>query len=120
MCPYWAGRDRWAGVARKNPATLPMRRYRVLLNGSNFWLQIDGTPQRRGFYTTRLVEAADPESAEHAAIELLRVEGKLKTLNDPSDPPRIFAEGIEEVSSGDAPADAPGFAFFTDEHKGTH
>jgi hypothetical protein len=118
MCPYWAGRDRWAGVAHsldQNPGTLPMRHYRVRLTGSNFWLQIDGSPERRGFYTTRFVEAADPESAEHAAIELLRVEGKLKPLNDPSDPPRIFAEQIEEIRSGDAPAVSPGFAFFTDE-----
>jgi len=116
-CPYWAGRDRWAGVTRSDDK--PKRQYRVLLNGSNFWLQIDGTPKRMGFYTTRFVEAVDPERAGDAAIELLRAEGKLKPLNDRTDPPRVFAEEIDEVGTGDTPAVVPGFAFFTDE-QGSH
>jgi len=76
--------------------------------------------QRKGFYKTGFVEAADPESAEHAAIEMLRVEGKLNPLNDRTDPPRVCSEEIEEVGSVDAPAVVPGFAFYPDEHEGTN
>jgi len=92
-----------------------MAHYRVLVNGVNFWLLVEDTPKRMGFFTTRFVEAASPEEAELAAVDLLRAERKLKPLNERSDPPRVFVEGIEEVLAADIPAVLPGFTFFPDD-----
>ncbi|MCZ8133316.1 MAG: hypothetical protein O9284_18780 [Steroidobacteraceae bacterium] len=92
-----------------------MPRYRVVLEGRNFWLTLDDTPARVGFYTTRCVEAAGPAEAEHAAIDLLRAEGQLAPLNEPDDPPLVFVDEIEEVGPEEGSDEVSGFAFFADE-----
>ena len=96
-----------------------MSYYRVVLNGENFWLQVDGRGQRMGFFTTRFVEAATRQDAELAAVDLLRSEGRLKPLNDSDDLPRVFAGEIEEVDADAVPATVPGFAFFPDDEERT-
>jgi len=78
---------------------------------------MEGRPKRMGFFTTRFVEAKNPDEAELAAVDLLRSEGKLKPLNDPSDSPRVFASEIEEIEESDIPP-VGGFAFFPDEGGG--
>ena len=95
-----------------------MAYFRVLLNGENFWLNMEGRPRRMGFLTTRFVEAKTPDDAELAAVDLLRSEGKLKPLNDPSDSPRVFATEIEQVEQSDIPPVVGGFTFFPDEGGG--
>jgi hypothetical protein len=92
--------------------------FRVALNGEDFWLQMEGRPQRVGFFTTRFVEASHAQEAELAAVDLLRRDEKLKPLNDRSDPPGIFADEIEEVDQADVPRVVPGFAFFLDDEEG--
>jgi hypothetical protein len=92
-----------------------MSHYRVLLHGRNFWLQFEDRRERMGFFTTRFVEARNPEKAEHAALDLLRGEGKLHPLNDRRDPPRIFIDEIEEVDPADVPPVVHSFTFFLDE-----
>jgi hypothetical protein len=76
---------------------------------------MDGTPARMGFYTTRFVEAPDPAQAEYAAVDVLRKERKLESLNERDDPPRVFVDEVEEVSAADVPAVVQGFVFFPDE-----
>src|SRR3989344_8655760 len=56
---------------RSEPASIPgrlqchvrrqilMPLWQVRLNGKNFWLRMNGSPGRFGFYTTRYVEATD-------------------------------------------------------------
>lgn len=68
-----------------------------------------------GFYTTRSVEAGDPEAAELAAVDLLRGEGQLKPLNERGDPPRVFVDEIEEVDPPHMPSVVEGFTFFPDQ-----
>jgi len=92
-----------------------MPHYRVLLHGQNFWFQVEGSPQRMGFYTNRFVEEATPEDAEHAAVDLLHAEGKLNPLNERGDPPRVLVDEIEKVDRSDVPAVVQGFTFFPDE-----
>jgi hypothetical protein len=75
-----------------------MSKWRVLLNGMDFWLHFDGKPSRMGFFTTRIVEAPDAVSAELAAVEMLRREVALRApVNSAEDPPMIRAEEILEV-----------------------
>jgi len=94
-----------------------MPHYRVLLNGRNFWLQMEGSQRRMGFYTTRFVEEANPDEAEQAAVRVLRNEGKLKPLNEIGDPPLVVVDEIEEVDVAEIPAVVHGFAFFPDERE---
>ena len=91
-----------------------MKRYRVLLNGTNFLLAVNGVAQRHGFYTTRWVEAADPDAAELAAVDVLRSEGDLRSrvLNHEDDWPSLYVEEIEEVEQLEP---AAGFSFYLEE-----
>ena len=48
-----------------------MKTFRVFLRGENFILTFDGQQTRLGFYTTRFVQANNPEGAELIAVDLL-------------------------------------------------
>lgn len=83
-----------------------MKRWRVLVNGTNFRIEFaeDGGAskvRRMGFYTTVFVTAKTAKEAELKAATLLRVDKKLRTVvrNAHNDPPMVFADEIEEVSS---------------------
>jgi len=49
-----------------------MPKFKVFVNGRNYWVDLDGERRRFGFYTTRFVEAASPEEAEERAVQLPR------------------------------------------------
>ena len=90
-----------------------MKHFRVFLRGENFLLTVDGQQTRMGFYTTRFVQADNPESAELLAVDLLRTDKKLRGVaNLRSDPPMIFADEIDEVAADDVPESSSGFTFF--------
>jgi hypothetical protein len=97
-----------------------MTKFKVLILGENFLINLDGEDQRLGFYTTAFVEASNPEHAEELAIELLRDDQEFKrgVLNEKSDPPMMFVEDITELESFDG-LNLPrtGFAFFRTDHK---
>ena len=67
-----------------------MPKYRILLNGRNFWMNLENTFGRFGFYTWRYVEAPTPEEAERLAVDVVRGEETLRSavLNASSDPRR--------------------------------
>lgn len=95
-----------------------MKKFSVLLRGENFFINVDDARQRLGFYTTRYVEATDESEAEARAVDLLRQDARLREAvqNDPSDPPMLFAEEIDELDSFDGIESlTPGLAFFDDE-----
>ena len=76
-----------------------MPTYEVELNGQNFWLEVDGVPRRMGFYALRYVEASTPQDAVQAAVKAIRSHESLaNVLNDRSDPPKVYAEDIIELS----------------------
>ena len=72
-----------------------MPKFKVFVNGRNYWVNLDGERRRFGFYTTRFVEAASPEEAEERAVQLLREDAELTAaiLNDASDPPGALRRG---------------------------
>ena len=90
------------------------RKYRILVNGQNFLLEMDGENRKTGFYTTRFVEAQDAEQAEALAVELIKSDPKLSNivLNKRGDSPRVYVEEIEEVKRLRAQA---GYAFYYEE-----
>ena len=95
-----------------------MKKFRVLLRGENFLLKSEGSVKCFGFYTTRFVESPSKDEAEQIAVELIRNEDQLRegVLNGQSDPPLLFAEEIEEISTFEADESrARGFTFYEDE-----
>jgi hypothetical protein len=77
------------------------KKFKVLIHGSNYLIQVDETTRKHGFYTTVFVEARNSEEAESAAIELLRKDSKLlnMVINSESDPPRHSVESTDEIAS---------------------
>jgi len=73
--------------------------------------------KRFGFYTTREVEAADPDSAESMALQLMNESSTLRDMvrNSADDPPMLFIEEVVEIESVDSAKPVPGFAFYDDE-----
>ena len=95
----------------------PPKKYIVMLEGRNFILDYEGEPTRFGFSTTRHVEAADPEEAEHRAIQDVRGDDQLNEslLNDPSNPPRVTMTRAIEVESFDSDRSPEfGYIFYED------
>jgi len=99
-----------------------MKRWRVLINGTNFRMPFElpksrrkgfsrviscdkrrGTPKvkRMGFYTFVFVTACSPQQAELRAVRVLRRDKGLRAaiLNADHDPPRLFADEIHELAS---------------------
>ena len=91
-------------------------RYRVLIRGENFLVNLDGRPHKLGFYTTRFVAAGNPATAERLAVELIRQELRDMVLNPRDDNPMLYLDEIGEVASFDGFAvPGTGFAWFTEE-----
>jgi len=89
--------------------------FRVLLDGENIWLHMEGRQQRMGFFTTRFVEAASMDEARKVAVSHFHSEKKLKSLNPPDDPPRVIVREVERVKKTEVPRIVHGFAFFPEE-----
>jgi hypothetical protein len=45
--------------------------YKVLVNGENFFIDVDGVSSRRGFFVTRDVQATNEDSARDCAVNLV-------------------------------------------------
>ena len=103
-----------------NGAMKNSKKYKVLVRGENFLLNVDGKNQKLGFYTTRFVEAQKEEGAEEMAIAVVRDDPKLRSgvLNELSDPPVMFAEEIVELKSFDGlKIPRTGFVFYPQENE---
>jgi hypothetical protein len=95
-----------------------MKKFKVFINGANFIFGQKNKEKnlREGFYTTRWVEANNSNEAEIMANELIWDELKLKVFNDPSDPPIMHVEEIEELEDfGDHHIPGTGFAFYIED-----
>ncbi|MFQ5568135.1 MAG: hypothetical protein ACE5G0_00585 [Rhodothermales bacterium] len=92
-----------------------MPRFAVLLHGTHFFFDLGDGPTASGFYVQRIVEARDAAEAETRAVERLRRDATLikMTLNQPSDPPMVYAEEIRELTEEDGLDQETGFAFYT-------
>ncbi len=97
-----------------------MKKYKVLVQGENFLINLDGKEQKLGFYTTAFVEARNEEEAEEGAIGLLRDDQEFRqsVLNEKSDSPMMFVDEIQELQSFEG-LNLPrtGLSFFPEEGK---
>jgi hypothetical protein len=80
-----------------------MNKYRVLLNGHNFLIDLGDGIASHGFFTTRFVEADTLDEAELKAVASVRKREEIKAMlrNSPDTPPMLFAEEIEEIENFD-------------------
>ena len=78
-----------------------MNKYRVLLNGRNFLLEMGDRVASHGLYTTRFVDANTPDEAELKAVNSIRKREDIKPMlrNGLDAPPMLFAEEIEEIET---------------------
>lgn len=49
-----------------------MKRYQVMLHGTDFFIEYEGDEQLQGFFTTRWVKASSPEEAELLVVDLIK------------------------------------------------
>jgi hypothetical protein len=92
-----------------------IKKYRVLVQGTNFLIPINNELVKCGFYTTRYVEAKNAKEAEYKAMDILRGTKRLKDIvkNDAMDPPVMNAEEIVEIESFAGIENLePGFAWY--------
>lgn len=77
-----------------------MKKFKVILNGRNFRVPSESKVQKLGFFTTRWVEANDPNEAELQAVVLVKNDSDLRAAvkNEPADPPTIHLEEVIEVA----------------------
>ena len=95
-----------------------MKKYRVMLNGKNFKINSDGKLEKFGFYTTRWVQADNPQEAELKAVSLVREDKSLKAsiCNESSDPPVIYLDELTEIDSFDGiNVPGAGYSLYPDE-----
>ena len=95
-----------------------MKKYKVLVRGENFLINLEGEDQKLGFFTTAFVEGQDEEQAEQRAMALLRNDKEFRrsVLNEQSDAPMMFVDEIDELQSFEG-VNLPrtGFSFFPEE-----
>ena len=97
-----------------------MKKYMLMLKGRNFRIEIDGKLEKLGFYTTRWVEAQNPEDAELEALDLVRQDVSLKASvrNDRDDPPMIYLEELCEVERFEGiNVPGAGYSFYPDKEE---
>ena len=95
-------------------------KFKVMLRGENFMVALEGPVAKLGFFTTRFVEADTPDAAEHAAVELVRQDTRLRGIvrNAPTDPPMIYLDSLSEIPSFDGcPTPGAGYTWFSDDNQ---
>lgn len=94
-----------------------MNKYQVLLHGKNFFIENEGSVVKHGLFTTRFVEANNPEEAKIAAVSLIKNDTALveSVSRDASSEPMIYLEEICELESFEGvSAPGSGYTFYID------
>jgi hypothetical protein len=86
-----------------------MPAYRVMINGRNFLLNVEGKRRRMGFYQTVFVEAADPHQAEEKAVGIVKSNSELREManRDESIQASLHLSEMWEIELSDVPASQP-------------
>lgn len=87
-----------------------MKKYRVVVEGSNYHTVVRDKPQKLGFHTTRFIEAKDYITAKMKALELVVEELDHIIFSNPETAPEIDVSLLIEVESF-GNSDVPGTGF---------
>jgi hypothetical protein len=79
------------------------KKYRLLMHGSNFLVELDGSPRKCEFYQSIFIESSNPRQAELLSTSTLLRDRELQalTLNKDNDPPRISMDTYWELDDFD-------------------
>lgn len=95
-----------------------MNKYRVAVEGKNFFVRFEDEPRKVGFFATRLIEAGNKDEAEKITLGLLRKELAGIVLNDPTDSPMLYIDEVTEVETfGEHIVPGKGFTFYVENRK---
>src|SRR5262245_48562596 len=95
---------------------MPLKKYKVMVEGANFLITFDSEQAKYGFFTTCFLEAENKAAAEANVMDMLREELADIVQNDLSDSPVMFLDEIEEIDSlVDCPSPGTGLVWFPDE-----
>ena len=76
-----------------------MKIYKALIEGKNFWANLDGTTRRLGFFTTRVARGLDATQAEEVIRQKLDEDLNSLLQNNEDDPPEIIVSELTEIDS---------------------
>ncbi len=93
-----------------------MKKYGVMLEGRGFLLDLKGSVKKYGFFTTRYIEADNPEQAEIRALQLIRQDKLIKAAaKNEGSQPMIYVDSIVELKSSEGSRlPDTGYRFFPD------
>lgn len=91
-------------------AVIGMSYCKIVIEGKNCWVNIDGAVRKLGFFTTRLGHASNASQAKEAVLLELSKELRSCLFNDSFDPPEITADEITEIGLTEA-TEIPGAGF---------
>jgi len=76
-------------------------KYQVLVNGSNYLIEMDKGTNKYGFFQTLYVEQNDIEAAKDKALKIIQNDRTFNQTikNKENDPPRLNIEEIEEIEA---------------------
>jgi len=95
-----------------------MNKYRVMINGQNYLMNVEGMPRRMGFYKTYFLQAETPEDAENLAVQRIIDDPKWQgnVLNETYDPPVMYLESLTELDTfDDVPQLEQGYSFYPED-----
>lgn len=93
-----------------------MNKYKILIEGKNYFVKFNDEVKRVGFFTTRFIESKNSQDAEKKAIDLIKNELIDVILNGPSQPPVLYVEEIIEMQSfGVNPVPGTGFTWYIED-----
>ena len=87
-----------------------MSYYKIIIEGKNCWVNIDGTVRKLGFFTTRVGHASNASQAKEAVLLELSKELRSYLSNDSFDLPEITGDEITEIGLTEA-TEIPGAGF---------
>ena len=95
-----------------------VKKYEVLVQGSNFLIMVEGNSRKSGFYVTRFLEAKNPEEAETQVVSTLKADKALTEiiLNKPDNSPVLNVIDIKEIKSFEGiELPGSGYAFYPED-----
>jgi len=95
-----------------------MKKFKVLVKGSNYKTVVGKRTHEFGFHTTRFIEAKDYITAKMRALELVVKELDQIVFNNPDGSPEIEAPQLIEIESfGDHDVPGSGFTWHMEERR---
>jgi hypothetical protein len=89
-----------------------MRKFKVIIEGRNVVIRLDGETSRMGFFATRLIESETLETAKQAALSLMKMEVMDTILNGRDNPPVFVVDDAFEVRANDVDRPLSGFTWY--------